>query len=40
MFSSWFEKGEIDNHSEEKTIEDLIKYDLTLTPNAIKQLGL
>ena len=38
MFSSWFEKREIDNHSEEKTIEDLIKYNFDLTESAIKRI--
>lgn len=41
-YQIWFYKNGTTtiNSKEIKTIEDLIKYDLTLTPNAIKQLGL
>ena len=38
IFSSWFEKGKISSYSEEKTVEDLIKYNLVLSENAIKRI--
>ena len=39
----WLSNGELyidEEFCENKTIEDLIDFDVTLTPNALKQLGL
>jgi len=39
-FSCWFKYGKVSEYNEEKTIEDILKLNLTLTPNAIKQFNL